>query len=55
VGEYGSAETASGRLRDLSAAEAHAVDLNGSYRQVYLDEEFEQAVDDLLTRHRNDP
>lgn len=44
VGEFGSGETASGHLRDLAAAEALAIDLAGSYEQVYPHEQFERAL-----------
>ncbi|MEJ3748634.1 hypothetical protein WEI85_35805 [Actinomycetes bacterium KLBMP 9797] len=50
VGEFGSAETASGPLRDLTAAEAHAIDLDGSYQQVYLHDQFEEVIAALIAR-----
>jgi hypothetical protein len=49
IGEFGAAETASGQLRDLTAAEARVVDLHG-YPQVCLHEQFERMLADLTTR-----
>jgi hypothetical protein len=51
VGEFGSGETASGHLRDLTAAEAFAIDLAGSYEQVYLHEHFERTLAEILVPH----
>ncbi|WP_328421055.1 hypothetical protein OG470_04485 [Micromonospora sp. NBC_00389] len=51
VGEFGSGETASGNPRDLTAAEALAIDLTGSYVQVYLHEQFEQALAEIIAPH----
>ena len=51
MGEFGSAETADGNLRDLTAAEARAIDLNGSYQQYYEHGQFEQALPELITGH----
>ncbi|SBT65651.1 hypothetical protein GA0070622_2652 [Micromonospora sediminicola] len=51
VGEFGSGETATGHLRDLTAAEALAIDLAGSYEQVYLHEHFEPALAEFIAPH----
>jgi hypothetical protein len=51
IGEFGAAETAAGRLRDLTPAEAREIDLAGSYRQTYLPKSFEQALAGLIARH----
>jgi hypothetical protein len=50
IGEFGAAETADGRLRDISEAEARAVDLRGAYRQSYLYELFEMELPRLIAR-----
>ncbi|MEU9829336.1 hypothetical protein [Micromonospora chersina] len=51
VGEFGSGETATGQLRDLTATEALAIDLTGSYEQVYLHEHFEPAIAEIIAPH----
>jgi hypothetical protein len=43
IGKYGSAETASGKMRDLTHEEADALGLlTGEYQQAYMPEELEQ-------------
>ncbi|MEV4640018.1 hypothetical protein AB0J80_21980 [Actinoplanes sp. NPDC049548] len=49
IGEFGAAETPAGRLRDLTAAEARIIDLQG-YPQVSLHEQFESLLADLSHR-----
>jgi len=50
IGEFGAAETATGRLRNLTSAEAVDIDLADTYEQVYLPEQFEQALARIITR-----
>lgn len=48
VGRFGSGETLSGELRDLSEIEARDLGLGGRYRQLMLEEEFEAFVQETL-------
>jgi hypothetical protein len=49
IGRYGSGETASGKLRNLAESEAKEIGLTQeTYRQVILEEEFEDHLQDTL-------
>jgi hypothetical protein len=49
IGPYGSAEAATGELRELTEAEANQIGLTrGTYRQVMLEEQFEKYLQDNL-------
>ena len=50
IGPFGSAETVSGKVRDVSQDEAQRLGLlDGSYRQIYPSQIFEQALERLTT------
>lgn len=48
IGQYGSAESPSEELRDLSESEAKHIDLDGTYRQIMLEEQFEAYLQHIL-------
>lgn len=53
IGKFGSAESASGRMRDLTKEEADALGLlTGEYRQVYTPELFERYLQKHAGGHR---
>jgi hypothetical protein len=49
IGPYGSGETATEELRDLTESEANEIGLiQGTYRQIMLEEQFEKYLQDTL-------
>ena len=50
IGPFGSGETSESELRNLSEGEAYDIDLGNTYRQIMLEEQFEDHLERTIGR-----